>query len=270
MGPSLADVVAHYDLHDAAHAEIENGMDLLFASLGQEDRGTPLPIASAMVDGWEQRVLAHADAEEQNLFPPVLDRFPEHAASIAALTRDHSLMRILVDELKRELGSKGKVTSAALEHGLPARHVRGGERSLRKGGRPPLAHSAGARRDLDRLHRLGTRVPRNAHTPVPSRGSPRAEGERSIYGRNGCCWPNSPILRRITFRGPISRPTPNASPQARALPAQESDSRPADTPCAGGTRRRRPRSPGAASAARSRSGAPADRANRSRGRTRDS
>lgn len=114
MGPSLADKNAHHDIHDAAHTEMEAGTEVLLMSVSSGDDRTALRVAFALTDGWRQRVLAHADAEEEDLFPQVLARFPAQAAAVAALRRDHELLRLLVGEVRQVLEREGKVTPSVL------------------------------------------------------------------------------------------------------------------------------------------------------------
>jgi hemerythrin-like domain-containing protein len=93
---------------------MQDGMGLLLARIDNADDHTALRLARALADGWRLRVIAHADAEEQDLFPVVLERFPAHRATVAALLRDHQLMRLLLDEAEREMDCEGRVTSSAL------------------------------------------------------------------------------------------------------------------------------------------------------------
>jgi hemerythrin superfamily protein len=115
MGPSLADGEVHGDIHSAARSEMEAGMELLCTAVHQLEEATSLWIARALAEGWRQRVLTHAQAEEEDLFPLVAARYPDHAATLAALTRDHELMRLLLEEAERELDVQGKVTPGALD-----------------------------------------------------------------------------------------------------------------------------------------------------------
>ncbi len=123
MGPSLVDRHAHHDIHDAARAEMEAGTELLQASSGSRDPETALRLARELARGWRQRVLSHADAEEQDVFPAVLERLPSQRATVAALVRDHGLMRLLVDEVEEELAQAGQVTQAALDRFTALLHV---------------------------------------------------------------------------------------------------------------------------------------------------
>ncbi len=123
MGPSLVDLHAHRDIHDAARTEMEVGTELLQASLSGQGGTTALRLAQELLSGWRQRVLAHAEAEEQDVFPLVLERLPEQRDAVAALIRDHELMRLLVDETERDLAREGRVTGPLLERFTALLHI---------------------------------------------------------------------------------------------------------------------------------------------------
>ena len=123
MGPSLVDQLAHRDIHEAARADMETGTQLLYTSLSGEDAATALRIARELARGWRQRVLAHADAEEQDVFPEVLARLPQYETTVAALIRDHALMRLLVDEIEQELEREGPITPDVLGRFTTLLHV---------------------------------------------------------------------------------------------------------------------------------------------------
>ena len=114
MGPSLVDPHAHQDIHDAARAEMEFGTEILLMSLRGQDAATSMRLAAELLCAWRERVLTHADAEEKDVFPQVLGALPELASEVAALVRDHDLLRHLVDETEQELAREGSVTGAVL------------------------------------------------------------------------------------------------------------------------------------------------------------
>ncbi len=123
MGPSLVDQHAHQAIHDAARFEMEAGTELLHTSVSRQDSMTALRLARELADGWHQRVLAHADAEEQDMFPQVVAAFPASEAMVAALIRDHEVMRLLVEEVRQELDRESEVTPAVLGRFTALLHV---------------------------------------------------------------------------------------------------------------------------------------------------
>ena len=102
---------------------METGAELLRVSRSKQDPHTTLRLARELASGWRQRVLAHADVEEQDLFPLVVDRLPEQRDTVAALIRDHEMMRLLVDEIDGELDHEGQVTSSVLDRFTALLHV---------------------------------------------------------------------------------------------------------------------------------------------------
>ena len=94
---------------------MELGTKLLFESSGGEDAATALRLARELVLGWRLRVLAHADAEEQDLFRQVLKLLPGLSDQVVAAMRDHELMRLLLGEVEQELDREGRVTQGVLQ-----------------------------------------------------------------------------------------------------------------------------------------------------------
>jgi hypothetical protein len=101
---------------------MEVGTQLVHTSLSQDPQ-TAFGLAGALVDGWRQRVLAHADVEEQDLFPVVVDRLPELRENVAALIRDHEMMRLLVAEIEQELDRARQVMPDVLDRLTTLLHV---------------------------------------------------------------------------------------------------------------------------------------------------
>lgn len=106
-GPALKRVDSHSAIHEAAlneAIELTNMLDRLFQN-NQEDEA--LELAYVLIEQWETRTLAHADAEEEGLYKDLVEEDPNVKDDIVALTRDHDLLRIIVGEIKRELPKNG-------------------------------------------------------------------------------------------------------------------------------------------------------------------
>ncbi|ALX47905.1 hemerythrin domain-containing protein [Lentibacillus amyloliquefaciens] len=106
-GPALKRVDSHSSIHEAAlneAIELTNMLDNLLQSNQKEDA---LELAYVLVEQWETRTLAHADAEEEGLYKDLVDENPEVKDDIVALIRDHDLLRIIVGEIKQELPKNG-------------------------------------------------------------------------------------------------------------------------------------------------------------------
>ncbi|TFJ93863.1 hemerythrin domain-containing protein [Lentibacillus salicampi] len=106
-GPALKHVDSHTAIHDAAlneAIELTNMLDKLYQD-NQKEKA--LELAYVVIEQWETRTLAHADAEEEGLYKDLVEENPEIKDDIVALTRDHDLLRLIVDDIKQELPEKG-------------------------------------------------------------------------------------------------------------------------------------------------------------------
>lgn len=111
-GPALKQLNAHRAIHDAAYNEADE-MTIAtrnFAEAGQVRAA--IATVRLLIEHWQTRTLQHAAEEEAGFYKELLEKDPEKVADIAALTRDHDLMRHLlkeVEELVRESGSFQKM-----------------------------------------------------------------------------------------------------------------------------------------------------------------
>jgi uncharacterized protein with von Willebrand factor type A (vWA) domain len=60
-------------------------------------------VAVVIVEHWETRTLKHAEAEEEGLYLEMIKENPELHHLVIQLTRDHDLMRRIVEKLKVKL-----------------------------------------------------------------------------------------------------------------------------------------------------------------------
>jgi hypothetical protein len=113
-GPALKQLHAHRAIHDAAHEEAEE-LTGVFRRCVQEGRHDAAHAAAELViEHWHTRTLRHAAEEEAGFYRDVAEQHPDRAGDIAALTRDHDLMRQLVSEAEARLAAS-PLTSADLE-----------------------------------------------------------------------------------------------------------------------------------------------------------
>ncbi|SFD77419.1 Hemerythrin HHE cation binding domain-containing protein [Lentibacillus persicus] len=106
-GPALKRVDSHSAIHEAAlneAIELTNMLDKLFQNNQEEEA---LELAYVLIEQWETRTLAHADAEEDGLYKDLVEADPNVKDDIIALTRDHDLLRIIVGDIKQELPKNG-------------------------------------------------------------------------------------------------------------------------------------------------------------------
>jgi hypothetical protein len=106
-GPALRSKDSHSSIHEAAMNEAKELTDLLELLLKDEKLKEALEVAYILVEHWETRTLSHAEAEEDGLYNEIINKKPELKETIIALTRDHQLLRLLIEEIKEGLANNG-------------------------------------------------------------------------------------------------------------------------------------------------------------------
>lgn len=104
-GPALKQRNAHEAIHYAALFEAEELTTAVRQFLAEKRHDKAAAAAQLVVEHWQTRTLCHAAEEEEGLYAEILAGNPESAADIAALTRDHDLMRQLVCEAETCMAS---------------------------------------------------------------------------------------------------------------------------------------------------------------------
>lgn len=102
-GPSLKKQESHSSIHEAALNEAKELKDLFRKCLEDGERGRALQVAGIAIEHWETRTLKHAEAEEDGLYKEMVEENPELEKLIIQLTRDHDLMRRIVETMKESL-----------------------------------------------------------------------------------------------------------------------------------------------------------------------
>lgn len=121
-GPGLKRVDSHAAIHEAALKEAKELNEILLRLLQDNELERALETAYITIEHWETRTLRHADAEERGLYKDLVEESPELQDSIIALTRDHNIMRYLVQNIKRTLEEEG-MTNKILEQFYTLVHV---------------------------------------------------------------------------------------------------------------------------------------------------
>ncbi|WP_341202038.1 hypothetical protein [Planomicrobium okeanokoites] len=106
-GPSLRQLRAHHAIHEGALsgaiAKTEEIEDLLRA----KEYEVALQAADHLLEYWETRIISHADAEEEGFYLEMLEKNPDLEDTVAKLTRDHDLLRIIAEDIKKMLKEEG-------------------------------------------------------------------------------------------------------------------------------------------------------------------
>lgn len=106
-GPALKQWDSHSSIHEAALGEAEELTELLRQCIIHKHLDKALEVAFVIVEHWETRTLRHAESEEEGLYVELVGQHPEWKEYVTALTRDHSLMRHLTNEIKDILDHEG-------------------------------------------------------------------------------------------------------------------------------------------------------------------
>lgn len=106
-GPGLSQQETHHAIHQAAFSEAERLTRLLRTSDFDESPGQVMAMADVLIEHWETRTLAHAQAEEEGLYREVVRVRPECESVVGKLTRDHDILRQMLAEVQGILSNKG-------------------------------------------------------------------------------------------------------------------------------------------------------------------
>ncbi|MFE8697515.1 hemerythrin domain-containing protein [Cytobacillus sp. FJAT-53684] len=102
-GPSLKKPDAHSSIHEAALNEAKELMEIYRRCLEDNQEEKALQVAEIIIEHWETRTLKHAEAEEEGLYKEMVEENPEVKELVIQLTRDHDIMRRIVDQMKELL-----------------------------------------------------------------------------------------------------------------------------------------------------------------------
>ncbi|WP_251552206.1 hemerythrin domain-containing protein [Neobacillus muris] len=114
-GPSLRRQDAHSSIHEAALNEARDLRSVFQKCLLDGEKEKALHVAEITIEHWESRTLKHADAEEEGLYREMAEESPELLNVVTQLTRDHDLMRRMVNQLKGLL-AKGEIDERMLSY----------------------------------------------------------------------------------------------------------------------------------------------------------
>lgn len=109
-GPSLTKRETHHTIHEAAFTEAEEMTRLLRHAALANDHERALHLVGVLVEHWQTRTLRHAEAEEQGWYRDLAHERPDLQMDIVQLTRDHDLLRKLLDEIEQIVAARGWVT----------------------------------------------------------------------------------------------------------------------------------------------------------------
>ncbi|WP_257209470.1 hypothetical protein [Bacillus toyonensis] len=105
-GPSLKKRDAHSSIHEAALNEARELREIFYKYLHENQKEKAVQIAEIIIEHWESRTLKHAESEEEGLYKEIVKENQEMEKTVIQLTRDHDLMRRIVEGMKERLQTK--------------------------------------------------------------------------------------------------------------------------------------------------------------------
>ncbi|MDP4084938.1 MAG: hemerythrin domain-containing protein [Bacillota bacterium] len=114
-GPSLRKKKTHHSIHDGIYTEARDLTKLLRQLFKDNKTEHFEEVMDALVEHWEARTIAHAEAEEEGFFTEKLNEQPELNELIIKLKRDHQLLHIIVEKIKEKKTQQG-LTDDILNH----------------------------------------------------------------------------------------------------------------------------------------------------------
>ncbi len=114
-GPALRHLHSHKAIHEGGLSGAVMKTDDLIEYFEQGETEIAKQACDHLLDYWKTRVLSHADAEEEGFYKQVLQEKPELEREIIQLTRDHDLMRILVQDIDTLREEDPSVTSEIMK-----------------------------------------------------------------------------------------------------------------------------------------------------------
>src|SRR5699024_2417638 len=102
-GPALRKLTSDKSIHDGAQAEAEELTNVVKKLFIEGRKGESKKVAHELVKFWEQRIIAHADAEEEGLYLEIVEENHELGKDDHIINRDHDLMLDLIKHMKKML-----------------------------------------------------------------------------------------------------------------------------------------------------------------------
>lgn len=106
-GPALRQLHAHRAIHEGGLSGAIGKTSDMMDYLKQGNLETAERAADDLIDYWKTRVISHADAEESGFYLEIAEQNPELKDAITMLTRDHDLLRIIVQDIEKLRETEG-------------------------------------------------------------------------------------------------------------------------------------------------------------------
>lgn len=109
-GPALAQKTAHRAIHDGAQAHAKAITANVIQLFHEKKEDECMTAAKELVQHWEEKIIAHADAEDEGLYQDLLEGDDVPDKGLYMLMRDHDLFRKIAAQINENLEKHGKVT----------------------------------------------------------------------------------------------------------------------------------------------------------------
>lgn len=109
-GPALKQLTSHRSIHDAGQAQARALTEDVMQLFEDQQMENCLQAAQALIQHWEEKIIAHADAEDETFFQELLagEQIPDQ--HIYMMMRDHDLFRQITAHIKESITEQEKVT----------------------------------------------------------------------------------------------------------------------------------------------------------------
>ncbi|RSK34364.1 hypothetical protein [Bhargavaea beijingensis] len=106
-GPALKQLHAHHAIHQGALTGAIQKTDEVKRLIKAGEDEVAKMAADHLLEYWETRIIAHADAEEDGFYQEMVDLHPELERAVIHLTRDHDLLRTIAKDIRQMLSEQG-------------------------------------------------------------------------------------------------------------------------------------------------------------------
>lgn len=106
-GPSLRQPHAHHAIHQGGLSGAVSKTEEVEELLEAREFEVARQAAEHLIEYWETRILSHADAEEDGFYQEMAEKNPSLQDAVVKLTRDHDLLRIIIQDVKAQLAGEG-------------------------------------------------------------------------------------------------------------------------------------------------------------------
>jgi len=109
-GPALRQLTAHRSIHDAGQSQARELTEMMIQLFKEEREEDCLKTAKVLIEHWEEKIIAHADAEDEGFYQELLEEGNIPKKNLYMLMRDHDLFRKIVKQIKEKIAQQNKVT----------------------------------------------------------------------------------------------------------------------------------------------------------------